>query len=88
MTEEDLAAVLAAVVTPQRLHAELDARRRGLGLKWWQVAVALDIGEDRLRRVRTGQLSDALRDRATAWLEKTADQAFSRIREVGQTGQD
>lgn len=72
MTEEDLAVVLAAVVTPQRLHAELDARRRALGLKWWQVAVALDIGEDRLRRVRTGQLSAALRDRATAWLEKPA----------------
>lgn len=59
-----------ARVTPQQLWAALDARRRALGWAWWQVAVALDIGEDRLRRVRRGLLSDALRDRAAAWLER------------------
>jgi hypothetical protein len=73
MTEEQLAATLAAVVTPQRLHAELDARRHELGVKawpWWRVAIALDISVDNLRKVRHGHLSPALRARAVAWLER------------------
>lgn len=89
MTEEYLAAVLAAVVTPQRLHAELDTRRRALGLPWWLVAVEMDVSLPQLTRLRGGANSAVVRCRAQAWLEKTAaDQAFSRIRENAQTGQE
>lgn len=68
MTEEQLAATLAAVITPERLWAELDARRRELGLVWWQVSVQTDVSEPSLRALKYGQRTAY--ERAQAWLER------------------
>lgn len=57
-------------MTPQQLRAELDARRRELGLKWWQVAVQADVGTDALDRLRNGVAGERTRQRLTAWLER------------------
>jgi len=76
MTEEQLAATLAAVITPARLHAELNARRRELGLSqwpWWRVAAELDTATVSLRWMRDGHVSPALRSRAAAWLERSRE---------------
>ncbi|MER5622481.1 hypothetical protein ABT061_15700 [Streptosporangium sp. NPDC002544] len=71
MTEEQLAAQLAAVVTPQRLWDELDTRRRALRLAWWQVAVQADVSEPSLRALKYGQRSAY--ERARAWLERSRE---------------
>ncbi|MEV0968493.1 hypothetical protein [Microtetraspora glauca] len=57
-------------MTPQELHAALDARRRELGMKWWQVEMAVQApAPSSIRRMRDGTLSAALRVRVEAWLE-------------------
>ena len=56
-------------MTPQELHAALDARRRALRLPWWRVAIDLDITESNLHAMAGGRLSRPLRARAIAWLE-------------------
>lgn len=70
MTEEQLAATLAAAVTPQRLWAELDVRRRDHRMPWWLVAVQADLSQAQLERLRHGANSRIVRERATAWLER------------------
>ncbi|WP_326829707.1 hypothetical protein OIE13_06095 [Streptosporangium sp. NBC_01810] len=70
MTEEQLAATLAVVVTPQRLYAELNARRKELGWPWWRVAVALDVSVSALNRMRHGAHIQGIRERAPEWLER------------------
>ncbi len=61
-------------MTPQELHAAIDARRKADGLKWWQVAVALDVTEDVIRKARRGEHSQRLSEQAPAWLERLPDQ--------------
>lgn len=56
-------------MTPQELHAALDARRQALRVPWWVVAVDLDITEDVLHKLRHGVPSPAVAARAPAWLE-------------------
>jgi hypothetical protein len=53
-----------------RLRAELDRRRRQLGLPWWQVAVQADVGEDALHRLRNGVASAPTREALAAWLHR------------------
>ncbi len=61
-------------MTPRELYAALDARRRALGWAWWQVAVALDVTEDSIRKARRGEYSQRLYERAPAWLERLPGQ--------------
>ncbi|MEV7006827.1 hypothetical protein [Streptosporangium sp. NPDC051022] len=77
MTEEELAAVLAAVVTPQRLWTELDTRRKTFSpqMPWWRVAVELNVSASQLQRLREGAASRAVRRAATKWLEQPAPAA-------------
>lgn len=72
MTEQELAAVLAAVVTPERLWAEIDTRRRECSprLPWWRVAVQMDVSFTQITRLRNGGCSPAVRRAATRWLER------------------
>ncbi|MGW6502936.1 hypothetical protein [Nonomuraea angiospora] len=65
-------------MTPQQLHAELDARRRELGLRWWQVAVELDVSLCLLSGLRRGVQSQAVRERAPEWLARERRQALPR----------
>ncbi|MGI5286603.1 hypothetical protein ACQEVF_25145 [Nonomuraea polychroma] len=53
-------------MTPEQLHAELDARRRELGLKWWQA----DVSASALERLRNGVVGDRTRERLAAWLRR------------------
>lgn len=55
-------------MTPQQLHAAIDARRRALNLPWWRVAVLLDISRSSLDQLKHGCLSEGLRARAEEWL--------------------
>lgn len=58
-------------MTPQELHAALDARRRGLGWKWWQVEIAIGApAASTVRLMRLGAVSADVRARAEAWLER------------------
>lgn len=59
-------------MTPQELHAALDERRKALGWPWWKVAAAVDISSERLRPMRYGVLSPALRERCEEWLRRQA----------------
>ena len=58
-------------MTPEQLHADVDARRRELGLKWWQA----DVGADALERLRKRVLGDGTREQLVAWLRRTQTQA-------------
>jgi hypothetical protein len=60
-------------MTPQELHAALDARRREFGMFWWQVEIAVQApAPSTIRQMRNGTVSGPLRGRAEAWLEETA----------------
>lgn len=59
-------------MTPQELHAAIDDRRRERELKWWQVAVAMDVSDCALRRMRNGAHSQAVAERAQRWLDRPA----------------
>ncbi len=53
-------------MTPQELYAAVDARRRELGLAWWQVSVKCDAGYTALARLKDG--GRGAYDAAMAWL--------------------
>lgn len=57
-------------MTPQELFAAIDAVRLERGLKWWQVAVQLDISPARVRELCRGVRSPGVAERAPAWLER------------------
>lgn len=57
-------------MTPAQLYAALDARRRELGLAWWQVAVALDVNQVSIRQMHHGLHCQAVTERAPQWLER------------------
>ena len=54
-------------MTPQELHAALDAARGRT--PWWQVAYELDVSENAIRAMRRGVPSPRVAERAPAWLE-------------------
>lgn len=77
--------------TPQELYAALDVRRRERSpwLAWWRVAEQMGVPLVQLHRLARGDRSPVVRRAALRWLEQpAADQAFSRIRENVQTGQE
>jgi WhiB family redox-sensing transcriptional regulator len=55
-------------MTPAELWAALDACRQERGLAWWQVAVELDVSVGEIRKTGRGVHSQALSERAPAWL--------------------
>lgn len=55
-------------MTPQELHAALDAARRERGLVWWKVAVQVGTDEATLRALKRGQTTAY--HKALAWLER------------------
>ncbi|MGP3917647.1 hypothetical protein [Nonomuraea sp. 10N515B] len=57
-------------MTPEQLHAAVDARRRELGLKWWQIAVQADVSASALERLRNGVVGDRTREQLAAWLRR------------------
>lgn len=63
---------MADPMTPEQLHAALDARRRERGLMWWQVAVEMDVGPSTLERARYGQASAATLRKGAEWLRRPA----------------
>lgn len=52
------------------LYERIDARRRELGLYWWQLAVEADVGTDALWRMSTGLASPRTREQVAAWLHR------------------
>lgn len=65
-------------MTPQELHAAIDAARRARGLVWWQVAVQLDVGVRTLNRLRHGEHSQAVNVRGPAWLAREGGAGLGR----------
>lgn len=55
-------------MTPQEVHAALDARRQTLGWPWWRLAVRLDTDGHAFEVMKRGSLSKRLRGRAEEWL--------------------
>ncbi len=55
-------------MTPQELHAAIDARRKAAGLKWWQVSLQADVSEPALRATRRRPPGPVVRAKAEAWL--------------------
>ncbi|MBO3751572.1 hypothetical protein J5X84_36330 [Streptosporangiaceae bacterium NEAU-GS5] len=55
-------------MTPQELHAAIDAVRREERLVWWQVAVQADTGEAPLRALKRGSMTAY--QPGLVWLER------------------
>lgn len=55
-------------MTPQELHAAIDAARQEKGWPWWKISVALDVSAERVRLMQRGVVSSGLRARAEEWL--------------------
>ncbi len=67
-------------MTPQELHAALDALRKERRLFWWQIAVKADVSEIDLRQLRHGRRGGYYK--ALAWLEKQQAEGLPAGREV------
>ncbi|HXG03247.1 MAG TPA: hypothetical protein VNO23_07560 [Candidatus Binatia bacterium] len=59
-------------MTPLELYAAVDARRRQLGLLWWEVEVQADISNTQRERLRAGRPSAVTRRRVEEWLRRQA----------------
>ena len=55
-------------MTPQELHAAIDARRKTLGWPWWKVSVALDVSLTTIDKLKRGRPGIGWRQRAEEWL--------------------
>lgn len=58
-------------MTPEEMHAALDARRQELHWPWWKVAVKLNCDTTTFSQMRRGHLSRRMRERAEEWLAES-----------------
>jgi hypothetical protein len=68
------------------LRTVLDARRRELGLRWWQISVQADVGSTALQQMAYGVASERTHQAVQDWLDRHP--TASRMDHAPTTGEE